>query len=155
LWWYDQLPAAAFVFFAYQILKPRIFPPDPEQVKKDLLSRIERSKEAREIGKDMAQQAKMSQLSHSVASSIGVAAMMGGLPLHMAPDRASPPLHDTEDDDHYGKKQKHRLGKRGTYRLAMELLDRFGPTVQAMLTDAADFCEKVKKCVCLPHMATF
>lgn len=93
----------------------------------------------------MEHQAKMSQISHSVASSIGVAALMGGHALNMGPERASPPLFEAEDDHHHSKNPKARLGKRGTYRLAMELLIRFGPTVQLMLTDAADFCEKVKK----------
>lgn len=112
-----------------------------------MISRIERAKEAKEIGKDMEQQAKVSQLSHSVASSIGVAAMMGGIALNMAQERASPPISETDNDKQLGNKAKTRLGKRGMYRLTRELLDRFGPTVQLMLIDAADFCEKVKKCV--------
>lgn len=62
---------------------------------------------------------------------------------------------DTHSGEHHKSKleallhskasKSPRLGKRGTYRLTREIMERFGPTVQVALVDLADYLEKVKK----------
>lgn len=161
MWYYDQLPAAFFAFIFYLALKPKLFPPSPAEVKQRLAERYARSKEAQELDEDISKRQKIAGVSSSLARSVGVAALMGGIDIGCSrprvqsePGRVSPKdddelSSDSElDDDHRPyhllQAKKHR-GKLGMYRLIREMLQRFGPSTMLLINDAADYFEKGKK----------
>lgn len=162
LWYYDQLPAAFFALLMYFALKPKLFPPSPEEVQRRLAERRARSKEAQELDEDVSKREKVGELSKSLAQSVGVAALMGGINITHTPSRvkvdqpAAVPIgalddysSDSElDEPHYTHHivpVKKRRGKYGMYRLIRELLHRFGPSTMLLINDAADYLEKIKK----------
>lgn len=152
LWYYDQLPASFFAFIVYQTMKRKLYPPSPAEVRRQLANRKARSKEAEDLGSDFYAQGQVSQLSKSIAASAGIAAMMGGLAVNPAPNDALLAPDDASSGFRFGRKKRHR-GKYGMYKLSREVIDRFGPSMQMVLLDLADFCEKVKKSVTKMRLA--
>jgi hypothetical protein len=169
-WWHDQIPAAIFFYLIYQILKPQIWPPSPSEIRQQLLERRVLSGEAKAIDDDDDDDDKRSKresakrMSHSLASSVGIATMMSGINIHAGPktlerfmtpdlEDSSSSTDDTTQIDTSGTarkakktKKKHR-GKRGMYRLIKELIARFGPIIEMLIQDQADLAEKAKKWV--------
>ena len=85
----------------------------------------------------------MSELSRSLMASAGVAGVLGGASLH---PRGESPFYENEHRSPFGSPSKRkRRGKYGMYKLLREIIDRFGPSLQMLLIDADDFCEKCKK----------
>jgi hypothetical protein len=163
LWYYDQLPAAFFAFMFYQALKPKLFPPSPAEVRQRLAERYARSKEAQELDEDISKRQKIAGVSSSLARSVGVATLMGGIDIGPSRPRvqSEPGKVSAKDDDelssdsdqdedhrshHLLSVKKHR-GKLGMYRLIREVLHRFGPSTMLLINDAADYFEKAKKYV--------
>lgn len=161
LWYYDQIPAAFFTFIGYLALKPKLFPPTHAEIRHRLAERRARSKEAQELDEDLSKRQKVGQVSKSLAQSVGVAAMMGGIGIGYSPHRHH--HHDegsrsvTPDDGYSSDSEmdaphplvpmKRHRGKFGMYRLIREMLDRFGPSTMMLINDGADYFEKSKKLV--------
>ena len=132
----------------YQVVKPRIWPPSPAEVRSKLAQRKLNSAAAHDLQKDISKKQAASELSHSIAASVGIAAVMGGININSNKVK----LSDDEDSSSsesgtkVGKGHlKKRRGKYGLYKLVRELVSRFGPAIEVLMVDAADFIEKVKK----------
>lgn len=131
-------------------MKRFLFPPSPTDVRKQLADRRLRSKEAQELDEDLSRKDKMSAISQSLAGSVGVAAMAGGIGMRSSsPDPASILDSDSDSDERkkFDRAKRRHRGKYGMYRLIKELLERFGPSTMMLLGDAADYMEKCKKYV--------
>lgn len=144
----------------YSGLKPKLYPPSPAEVQQRLAERHARSKEAQELDEDLSKRQKVAGISQSLAQSVGVAALMGGI--EIGPNRrravseqqnastakddfsSDSELDDTSHRHRIAPTRRHR-GKYGMYRLIREMLHRFGPSTMLLINDAADYLEKSKK----------
>lgn len=160
MWYYDQLPAAIFALVILRTLKPKLFPPSPAEVAERLAERRARSREAQELEDDLSKRQRVAGVSQSLAQSVGVAALMGGIDVGPGRGRAISEQHNTAQlEDEFSSDseldelpQRHSIvatrrhkGKFGMYRLMREMLHRFGPSTMLIINDAADYLEKSKK----------
>ena len=144
-WYYDQLPAAIYAFIAYCILRPRIWPSSSVEIRRKLAERRLHGKQAQDLQKDISKKQAASQLSHSIASSVGIAAVMGGININSRGISDDEETSSSEGERKLSSGLKRRRGKYGLYKLVKELVSRFGPAIELLMVDAADFIEKIKK----------
>jgi hypothetical protein len=115
------------------------------EIRRKLAERRLHGKQAQDLQKDISKKQAASQLSHSIASSVGIAAVMGGININSRGISDDEETSSSEGERKLSSGLKRRRGKYGLYKLVKELVSRFGPAIELLMVDAADFIEKIKK----------